>query len=72
MQSMVHLSKSGGVDKALIKEIADSLASEMAEKMYYKLMLLKFLPEIDAVRKGKAKALKGKEIDAFFKRALGS
>ena len=54
------------IDKNLIKSIADSLAGELAERMYYKLMLLRFLPEIKAIESGKIKALKGKEIDKFF------
>ena len=37
------------------------------ERMYYKLMLLRFLPEIKAIESGKLEALEGKEIDNFFK-----
>jgi hypothetical protein len=33
------------IEKQVIKSIANSLAEEMAKKMYYKLLLLKFLPE---------------------------
>ena len=54
------------IDKNLIKSIADSLAGELAERMYYKLMFLRFLPEIKAIESGKIKALKGKGVDKFF------
>jgi hypothetical protein len=33
------------IEEQLIKSIANSLAEEMARKMHYKLLLLKFLPE---------------------------
>jgi len=45
------------IDEEMIKSIADSLAEEMARKMYYKLLMLKFLPEIKAVQEKKLKAL---------------
>jgi hypothetical protein len=54
------------IEKQLIKNIANSLAEEMARKMYYKLLLLKFLPEVKAVEERKLKTLKGKEIEKFF------
>ena len=38
------------MDKKTVKNIANSLADEMARKMYYKLLMLKFLPEIKAGR----------------------
>ena len=53
------------ISKGLIKDVADSLANEMAERMYYKLIMLRFLPEINLIEKGKLRALRGKEIDAF-------
>jgi hypothetical protein len=63
-----QLHKGVEISKEMIKSIANSLAEEeeMARKMYYKLLMLKFLPEIKAVEKGKLKALKGKEINNFF------
>ena len=60
------------IDKELIRSIADSLAEEMARRMYYKLLLLKFLPEIKAVEMGKLKALEGKEIDKFLAQLIQS
>ncbi len=55
------------IDKALVKNIADSIAEEMARKMYYKLLMLKFLPEIKAIESGRLKGLKGKEAEKFLK-----
>ena len=60
------------IEKQLIKSIANSLAEEMARKMYYKLLLLKFLPEIKAVEEGKLKTLKGKEVEKFFNSLIKS
>jgi len=60
------------IDKELVKNIADSLVDEMATKMYQKLMLLKFLPEIKSIEKEKLKALKGKELDRFFTQLIKS
>jgi hypothetical protein len=34
-------------------------------------LISKFLPEIKAIEKGRIKALKGKEIDNFFKKLIG-
>jgi hypothetical protein len=58
--------KSIKIEKQLIKSIANSLAEEMARKMHYKLLLLKFLSEIKAVGEGTLKTLKGKEIEKIF------
>jgi hypothetical protein len=69
----MHQSEKGAViDKEIIKNIADTLAEELAKKMYYKLLLLKFLPEIKAIEKGEIKAIEGKEIDDFFARLIKS
>jgi hypothetical protein len=60
------------IEKQLIKNIANSLAEEIARKMYYKLLLLKFLPEVKAVEEGKLKTLKGKEVEKFFNSLIKS
>jgi ubiquinone/menaquinone biosynthesis C-methylase UbiE len=59
------LSRRVKIDKETIKNITNSLAEELAKRMYYKLLLLKFLPEIKAVEKRKLKAINGKEIEKF-------
>ncbi|HLC59565.1 MAG TPA: hypothetical protein VJH34_03510 [archaeon] len=58
--------------KELAKNIADNIADEMAEKLYQKLLLVKYLPEIKAIEKGKVVGLKGKGIDKFFKKSTES
>ena len=60
------------IDKGLIEAVADNIADEIAKKMYYNLLMLRFLPEVDAVEKGKANGLKGKEIDKFFNNLMKS
>jgi|FaiFalDrversion2_1042247.scaffolds.fasta_scaffold11046_1 CRISPR/Cas system-associated protein Cas5 (RAMP superfamily) len=60
------------IEKQLIKSIANSLAEEMAREMYYKLLLLKFLPEIKAVEEGRLKTLKGKDIEKFLNSLIKS
>jgi len=56
----------------LIKNIADSMAEEMARKMYYKLLMLRFIPEIKAIEKGRLNALKGREVNEFFENLIKS
>ncbi len=67
-----QLTENVKIDRELIKNIADSLAEEMGKKMYYKLLMLRFLPEIKAIEKGRLKTLKGREIDKFFSQLLKS
>jgi len=50
--------------------IAEKIAEELAERMYYKLLFLKFLPELKAIESGKIKAKTGKEIDRFFAKLI--
>jgi hypothetical protein len=61
-----NLLRRAKIDKEMIKNIANSLAEELAKRMYSKLLLLRFLPEIKAVEKRKLKAINGKEIEEFF------
>lgn len=51
--------------KETISKIAESIADEIAAKMYGKLKLLKYLPELKAVETGKLKALRGKQVHKF-------
>ena len=60
------------IDKGLIEAVADNIADEIAKKMYYNLLMLRFLPEVYAVERGKAKGLNGKEIDKFFNNLMKS
>ncbi|MBI4214824.1 hypothetical protein HY546_02410 [archaeon] len=55
-------------EKKTIASIAESLAEEIASRMYHKLVLLKHIPEIRKIESGKAKALRGKEVLKFLER----
>jgi len=47
------------------------IIDKLTKKLYNKLLLKRFLPEIEAIKKGKVKAIKGKkEIDEFFNKLL--
>ena len=67
MHQMTESAKGQEGLKELVKDMADILVDEMARKMYYKLLMVRFLPEIKAIESGKLKALKGKEIEKFLK-----
>ncbi len=54
------------IPKKLIRSISKSIAKEVAEQIYYKLLLLRYIPEIEAIKKGKIKTMTPEE----FKRAL--
>lgn len=53
------------MSKVEINHIADSLADEMAKRFYCKMVLLKFLPEINGIEAGKLEALEGSDIHKF-------
>ncbi len=40
-----------GMDRKMLEMIAGDLADELARSMYHKLVLLKAIPEIEAVKK---------------------
>jgi hypothetical protein len=62
------LSKNAKINKEMIRNIVE----EFAREMYYKLLFLKFLPEIKAVEEGKLKAIKEMEIERFFNKLINS
>lgn len=49
-----------------------NIVEEFARKMYYKLLFLKFLPEVKVVEEGKLKTIKKKEIEKFFNKLINS
>jgi hypothetical protein len=57
-------------NEKLKKKIANELAEEFARKIYFKSLMLKFLPEVKAIEKGKLKALKGRKIEKFVETKL--
>jgi hypothetical protein len=55
------------IDKKMIREVADSLAKEMAESLYHELLILRYLPEVKLIESGKLKALRGEGVFDFLK-----
>ena len=53
------------MSKDKIDRIADRLAGELANKMYSEFMLLKHIPEIEKIKKGKIKTLKNEKARKF-------
>jgi hypothetical protein len=62
------LSKNAKINKEMIRNIVE----EFARKMYYKLLFLKFLPEVKVVEEGKLKTIKKREIEKFFNKLINS
>ncbi|MBI5347429.1 MAG: hypothetical protein HZB66_02370 [Candidatus Aenigmarchaeota archaeon] len=58
------------IDREIIKNIADDISEEIVNKVYFKLLILKFLPEIKAIESRNIVALKNDEIDNFFKKVI--
>ena len=56
------------IDKKLIDKIAKNLIEKLSEELYYQLLLLRYIPEIEAVKRGKLKTMTPKE----FKKALSN
>ena len=58
------------INERNIKEIADSIANEVANKIYYEFLFARYLPEISAIEKGTVKAIKGKEAKIYLKEKI--
>lgn len=50
------------VDEKIIKDISKSIASEVANRIYYEFLIARYIPEILAIEKGSIESLKS---DAF-------
>lgn len=55
-----------------IKKVSRSIADEIANRIYYEFLLLRYLPEIGLVKEGRVKALKDDEIKGFIERRVAS
>ena len=53
-----------------IEKVSRSIANEIANRLYYEFLLLRYLPEIELVKENKIKALKDDEITGFIKRRI--
>jgi hypothetical protein len=56
--------------KEHINEMASIIAEKVAEELYYELLFERYLPEIQAVEKGKLKAYKNKDAEKYMKRLI--
>ncbi len=50
------------IKKEDLDKIAESVAEAVAEKLYYEFLLLRYIPEIEAVKKGEVKGVGIKEL----------
>jgi len=55
-----------------IEKVSRSIANEIANRLYYEFLLLRYLPEIELVKENKIKALKDDEIMGFIKRRIAT
>ncbi|RLI89052.1 MAG: hypothetical protein DRO62_02450 [Candidatus Altiarchaeales archaeon] len=55
-----------------IEKVSRSIANEIANRLYYEFLLLRYLPEIELVKENKIKALKDDEITGFIKRRIAT
>ena len=50
-----------------IQKFAEIVSKRIAEELYYDLLIIKHLPEIEAIKQGKIEALKGEEAEKWLK-----
>lgn len=55
------------VDEKSIKDIANSIASEVANRIYYEFLIARYMPEVLAIEKGSVAPLKS---EAFKKQLM--
>lgn len=60
------------LDEKIIKELSSSIASEVANKIYYEFLLARYIPEIELIKKGKIKALKGDKLREYIRKRIKS
>lgn len=49
------------IDEKSIKNISKSIASEVADRIYYEFMLARYMPEVLAIEKGSVAPIKTKD-----------
>ncbi len=49
------------IDKKSIKNISKSIASEVADRIYYEFLLVRYMPEVLAIEKGSVVPIKTKD-----------
>lgn len=60
------------INEKNIKEMADAIANEVANKIYHEFLFVKYLPEISAIEKGSIIPLKGREAKDYIKERIKS
>ncbi len=55
-----------------IEKVSRSIANEIANRLYYEFLLLRYLPEIELVKENRIEALKDDEITGFIKGRIDS
>jgi hypothetical protein len=50
-----------GIDEKSIKNISKSIASEVADRIYYEFLLARYMPEVLAIEKGSVASIKTEE-----------
>lgn len=55
-----------------IEKVSKSIANEIANRVYYEFLLLRYLPEIELVKEDRIEALKDDEITGFIKGRIAS
>ena len=55
-----------------VKSAAKLIADEIADKIYYEFLLLRYLPEIELVSSGRIKTMRNDEISDFIKKRIAS
>ena len=58
--------------KEELQKAAKIIAKEVADRMFYELLMLRYIPEINLIKKGKIKALRNEEIDNFLRERINA
>ncbi|RLJ02984.1 MAG: hypothetical protein DRP11_02105 [Candidatus Aenigmatarchaeota archaeon] len=54
-----------------IQKFVEALSKKIAEDIYYDILLLKHIPELEAIKKNKLKALEGEEAEKWLENLCG-
>ena len=58
--------------KEELQKAAKIIAKEVTDRMFYELLMLRYIPEINLIKKGKIKALRNEEIDSFLRERINA
>jgi len=60
------------ISKPLLKQISDEIVDLISSRIYFKLLHLRYIPEITAIKEGKAKGFSFEEIKKLIEDRLSS